>query len=1299
MDLDNHQPCDGLDFIVEHPEYVAKLATALNAIGPTAIRVRKQMFELLAALCAHNEDGRIRTLETLDYYKKLKKQKYRMAFIVQELEQARTTDYQTALVAFINCLIISTSNLIDRIRIRNEFFECQLLQVLNKIRNSKPEPDLSAQIDVFDEQHKSDQSEHQIEFKSVDLDSPLDIFYAILKKVADTSHAAPFLSILQSLLSIDPDDPLSDIIWENLEKLVQKAIVLDKHEDIPKLARLNSRTKLNCTCQQSNSNRRQSGVALNTPYGPLSPPPPNSSSAPPPPPFPQAIPPPPPPIAPPHIPPPPPPNQAMRKNLPPDKEPIIELLPQQEIPAPKSKMKTVNWNKIPSNKVVGTNNIWTQVAHRHQNSPLADIDWSEMEGLFCQQGPAAIDNADNAGNNEERCLRKTRNQTQEITLLDGKRSLNVNIFLKQFRSSNEDIIRLIRNGEHDKIGIEKLKGLLKILPEVDELDMLKSFKGDVLKLGNAENFLMQLTSLSNYKLRIESMLLKEEFESNMSYVKPSINSMVIAAQELMTNKALQEVLYMVLIAGNFLNAGGYAANAAGVKLTSLQKIMDIRANKPNMNLIHFVAQQAEKRGNVLLSFTDNIGILEDAAKTTVEQLKNEISTLEERIRKIKKQIELPVTEPEIKEQMTEFLLMATNDVSNLQKELKKLDTVRKQLAEFFCEDLSSFKIEECFRIFHTFTCKFKQAVIENERRKYQEEQANARKRQREELLAAKRRQMENINGSDDGFIEMQIYGSGIGNSRKSFNGEDEFFATSPLLPRHRLSSFNGNGMDNEKDSPDSSPNGSLRRRRTSKGMIDDQGNLMDFLRNSSDCSNRERRSWGSLDRSWARKAKGTGPKKRPNLLTADFLLERDRTTTPSPVIEVKGSCSAPEEESLPKIESRLKHSESNLETKPKDKSAWRKSTLNVPNSTEEIRNSHRRESHNNMENSRVDILQPIMESNDRKELIGSLGKNMDKDSLTLYIRRPTLETEPKIEVPTIKSPVIVPVSPEPPIIYKPFKDSTLTNNKIDIDQDNVQTPPMLRKTFISPTPTERREVPKPSPCKRILNAAAAESREFDLDIMGDGQFNRFSPTRRTRRQVRTQQKSPPKLLKEKSPEDDKALLSTSQNSILGDFVSPVYIKVDKDEEDPKVEYTPSTTKSSRYSISDLPVKVDKTFSINSLDPSPAKTKSNNSTIKNPILRTNSIVDKNAKNAKNLAPIIKPTLRRNVSITNPKTKMSNSSENFIEAKSNNVKRSASISTAPVSRRSQPMGFMKPTTSSTTKSSAPTTRRSFSIRGRN
>lgn len=71
---------------------------------------------------------------------------------------------------------------------------------------------------------------------------------------------------------------------------------------------------------------------------------------------------------------------------------------------------------------------------------------------------------------------------------------------------------------------------------------------------------------------------------------------------------------MVVVSGNFLNAGGYAGNAAGVKLSSLQKLTDIRANKPGMNLIHFVAIQAEKRNPSLLDFPEEFSALENASK-------------------------------------------------------------------------------------------------------------------------------------------------------------------------------------------------------------------------------------------------------------------------------------------------------------------------------------------------------------------------------------------------------------------------------------------------------------------------------------------------------------------------------------------------------------------------------------------------------------------------------------------------------------------------------------------------------------
>jgi len=41
-------------------------------------------------------------------------------------------------------------------------------------------------------------------------------------------------------------------------------------------------------------------------------------------------------------------------------------------------------------QVIGKRNIWSLVANEHQNSPMADLDWAEMEGLFCQQVPPMV---------------------------------------------------------------------------------------------------------------------------------------------------------------------------------------------------------------------------------------------------------------------------------------------------------------------------------------------------------------------------------------------------------------------------------------------------------------------------------------------------------------------------------------------------------------------------------------------------------------------------------------------------------------------------------------------------------------------------------------------------------------------------------------------------------------------------------------------------------------------------------------------------------------------------------------------
>ena len=60
--------------------------------------------------------------------------------------------------------------------------------------------------------------------------------------------------------------------------------------------------------------------------------------------------------------------------------------------------------------------------------------------------------------------------------------------------------------------------------------------------------------------------------------------------------------------------GGYAGNAAGMKISSLHKLSDIRSNKPGLNLLHYVANQAQETQPELLTLPDDLAILEEASK-------------------------------------------------------------------------------------------------------------------------------------------------------------------------------------------------------------------------------------------------------------------------------------------------------------------------------------------------------------------------------------------------------------------------------------------------------------------------------------------------------------------------------------------------------------------------------------------------------------------------------------------------------------------------------------------------------------
>ena len=56
----------------------------------------------------------------------------------------------------------------------------------------------------------------------------------------------------------------------------------------------------------------------------------------------------------------------------------------------------------------------------------------------------------------------------------------------------------------------------------------------------------------------------------------------------------------------FFSQGRYAGNAVGFKISSLLKLIETRANKPRMTLLHYLVEEAEKTDKHVLQFADDL---------------------------------------------------------------------------------------------------------------------------------------------------------------------------------------------------------------------------------------------------------------------------------------------------------------------------------------------------------------------------------------------------------------------------------------------------------------------------------------------------------------------------------------------------------------------------------------------------------------------------------------------------------------------------------------------------------------------
>uniref|UniRef100_A0A8C7IT42 Diaphanous related formin 2 n=1 Tax=Oncorhynchus kisutch TaxID=8019 RepID=A0A8C7IT42_ONCKI len=656
----------GLQRILEDERSLLLLA---RAIDPKQTSMMTEIVKILSAICIIGEENILDKILAAMTIAAERNNKERFAPIVEGLENHEAQQLQVACMQLINALVTSPDDLDFRIHLRNEFLRCGL----KKILPMKETEELDIQLKVFNENKEEDSIElsHRLDDIRAEMEYPF-VYHLLSNMVKDTGSETYFLSILQHLLLIRNDYYIRPQYYKVIEECVSQVVLhrsgMDpdfgyrERLDVDFTHLIGSAGMTGMLCPVSNiafpsfqitagPTAAGTGVppsplpgGLAPPPPPPPPPPPGGCPPPPPPPPPPpgmaSMPPPPPPPPPPGGGPPPPPGCGPPPPPPIPGAPGIPPPPMMAMPViklpygleakktykPEAVMKRVNWSKVVPQEMA-ENCFWIKVKEEK----------FENQDLFAQLSLSFSSRT--KGKQTDARMTQFKKKAKELRILDGKTAQNLSIFLGSFRLPYEEIRDIVLEVDEERLSESLIQNLIKNLPEQKELSALAELKSEYEELCEPEQFGIVMSSVKLLRSRLNGILFKLTFEEQVNNIRPDIMNVTFACEELKKSDSFSNLLEMVLLVGNYMNAGSRNAQTFGFNISFLCKLRDTKSSDQNTTLLHFLAEKCEEKYPEILRFPEELEHVESASKVSAEILKSSLSTMERHIQRLENDIE------------------------------------------------------------------------------------------------------------------------------------------------------------------------------------------------------------------------------------------------------------------------------------------------------------------------------------------------------------------------------------------------------------------------------------------------------------------------------------------------------------------------------------------------------------------------------------------------------------------------------------------------------------------------------------
>ncbi|XP_037117367.1 protein diaphanous homolog 2 isoform X3 [Syngnathus acus] len=455
---------------------------------------------------------------------------------------------------------------------------------------------------------------------------------------------------------------------------------------------------------------------------PPPPPPPGHASGPPPPPPPPPGGGPPPPPPPPGCGPPPPPPFFGGPGAPPPPPsmPVLKLpygLQPKKLYKPESVMKRVNWNKIVPQEMA-ENCIWIKVKEEKFENP--DL-FSQLSHCFSSQSKVRKDPKDETDDR----MTQFKKKAKELRILDPKTAQNLSIFLGSFRLPYEEIREIVLQVDEERLSESLIQNLIKNLPEQNELSSLAELKAEYEELVESEQFGIVMSSVKLLRPRLNGILFKLTFEEQVNNIRPDIMNVTFACEEVKKSEGFRKLLELVLLVGNYMNAGSRNAQTFGFNVNFLCKLRDTKSISQNTTLLHFLAEKCDETYPEILRFPEELEHVESASKVSAEILKSSLATMERHIVRLENDIEnFPKsddTQDKFVEKMSGFCKLSREQYEKLSIMHKNMQKLYENIGSYFTFDPQVISVEDFFGELSNFRILFLEAVKENHKKREMEE--------------------------------------------------------------------------------------------------------------------------------------------------------------------------------------------------------------------------------------------------------------------------------------------------------------------------------------------------------------------------------------------------------------------------------------------------------------------------------------------------------------------------------------------------------------------------------------------------